>query len=484
MINLSKTFLHLFLKLTVLFICLCTLQIEAQKRGTSVNINSDGKTTISVKNGKSNDFSLEYEGDITISDDDKDVIAISNNGYMEIKKSAFGSRRRIFIEPGSNGSLIKKYYVGSSEKNFDPDGRKWLAEILPEVLRSSTLGASERVDRFYKKGGTYAVLQEVGQIDSDFVKAAYIKLLLDKNPKSSDLITILEVVGTDIDSDHHKAEILKRNTKAFLDSEAATSAYIKTAGRINSDHHKAEVLKKSIRDGAISEAQMKSLFAITEGINSDHHKAQILMEVMKNRSLSGANVELLISTARNINSDHHKSNVLQAALSNPGLSESGYSAFLETISNINSDHHSANIISALLNKELDSNSLQRLLELADRNMNSDHHKSNVIKKVIQKQSLGDGNLEVLLTALKNMNSDHNQSVVFKQLAKESFTEAQLTSILNATKSMNSDHNQTESLLAFSGVVKDKVDAVKEAYRDACSSISSELHYGRALRAIE
>ena len=104
--------------------------------------------------------------------------------------------------------------------------------------------------------------------------------------------------------------------------------------------------------------------------------------------------------------------------------------------------------------------------------------------MIQKQSLEDGNLEVLLTALKNMNSDHNQSVVFKQLAKESFTDAQLTSILNATKSMNSDHNQTESLLAFSGVVKDKGDAVKEAYRDACSSISSELHYGRALRAIE
>jgi len=485
MINFSKVLINILLKFLVFLLCLGTFQLQAQNRSSSVNVNSkNGKTTISVKNGKKNSFSLEYEGDITISDDDKDIDAISRGGYVEIKKSAFGSRRRIFMEPDASGKLIKKYYIGSSEQNFASEGKKWLAEILPEVIRSSTLGAEERVDRLYKKRGTYAVLQEVSQIDSDYVKSTYIKLLLDKNPKNGDLISILKVVGSDIGSDHHKATILQHNAKAFLETEASTNAYINATGRINSDHHKANVLKTSIRDGQISESQMKTLFTITEDINSDHHKANVLMEVMKNRTLTSANINLLINTSRNINSDHHKANVLKTALSSPGLSESGYSSFLESISDINSDHHSANIISALLEKKLDKESLGILLQLADRNMSSDHHNSNVLKKVIQKQSLDNGNLDVLLDALKGMGSDHNQSQVFKQLANESFNATQLTSILNATNSINSDHNQTEALIAFSPMVKEQGDAVKEAYRNACNGISSESYYGRAIRAIQ
>ncbi|MEM9650069.1 MAG: hypothetical protein AAF969_16445, partial [Bacteroidota bacterium] len=423
-------------------------------------------------------------GEITLSDDDKDIVAISRGGYMEVKKSAFGNRRRIFMEPDINGKLIKKYYVGSSEKNFGSEGKKWLAEILPEIVRSSTLGAKQRVERFYEKGGTDAVLQEVGYMHSDHVKSTYIRLLLDKNPNSSDLIAILKVVGNDINSDHHKAEILKRKTKVFLSTDATTAAYINATGKISSDHHKAEVLKKSIRDGSISEARMKSLFAITEDISSDHHKAQVLLTVLKNRSLTTDNINILINTSRSINSDHHKEQVLKAALKTPGLSKSGYRTLLESISSISSDHHSANVFSTLLDKKLDQTSLAEVFRLADRTMSSDHHKAQVLKKAVQRQKVEDGNLEALLSALKGMSSDMHQGVVFKELSKKSFSSDQLIHILAATKSMGSDHHQSAALVAYAPAVREKGDAAKEAYRAACSSISSELHYGKAIRAIQ
>lgn len=486
MINLSKTLFGILLKVLIALIWVGTLEeTQAQKSSTSVNVNSNnGKTTITVKNGRSNSFSLEFEGDITLSDDDQDIVAISRGGFMEIKKSAFGSRRRIFIEPDNSGQLIKKYYVGSSEENFNSGGKKWLAEILPEVLRSSALGAEQRVNRFYGKGGTYAVLKEVEQIDSDYVKSAYIKLLLDKNPKSDDLVSVLNVVGEDIHSDHHRAEILKRNAKAFLNTEAATNAYIKTAGKINSDHHKANVLKKSIQDGGITDTQMNALFGIAKSINSDHHKADVLLTILKDRTLNSTNINLLIATSRNINSDHHKANVLKAALAAQGLSKSSHNALLESMGNINSDHHSASIFNDLLNQEMDSGALAQLLQLADRNMSSDHHKGTVLRKVVKNQSLKDGNLEVLLSAIKRMGSDNHQAEIFKQLAKKSFSSDQLINILMATKSMSSDYHQAESLLAFASATSEKGNATKEAYRDACGSISSESHYGKAIRAIQ
>lgn len=485
MIQVTKFLTGLLLKVLLLTLFLAPNDGQAQSKNTLVDVHQrNGKTTISVKNGRRHSFSLEYEGEITLSDDDKDVIAISSGGYMEIKKSAFGSRRRIFIEPGNNGQLIKKYYIGSSEEPFVNEGKAWLAEVLPDVLRSTTLGARQRVDRFYKKGGTQAVLREVDQIDSDYVKSAYIKLLLDKNPKSSDLIAILQVVGNDINSDHHQAQILKHNTKAFLATEASTAAYIEATGNINSDHHQSEVLKKSIRDGKISETQMKALFAITKNINSDHHKASVLNEVMKSRSLNAENIELLISACHDINSDHHKAQVLKKALATANLSKSGYQALLRSMGDINSDHHSANILLELLEKKLDSDSLEDVLQLAHENMSSDHHQAVVLKKAVQEQSMEGESLNVLLKALQGMSSDMHQSNIFRELTKERFSNAQLARILDATKSIGSDHHQSITLVSFAPAVRNGDSELKEAYRDACSSISSELHYGRALRAIQ
>lgn len=269
MVQLSKIITTFLFKLIFIVILISSVALNGQKKSTSVNVSSNGKTTVSIKNGFGNNFSLEYKGEITLFDDDTDVIAISNNGYMEIKKSAFGSRRKIFIEPDNSGRLIKKYFVGGSHKSFDSEGKKWLSEILLEVVRTTTLGAEKRVNRIYKQGGSYKVLKEVENITSNHVKARYIKLLLEKNLKEKDLISVLNTVGEDIDSDHHKASILNSNAKGFLISDGATSAYIKATVEIDSDHHKASVLKTSIHDSDISDNQMKALFAIINDIYSN-----------------------------------------------------------------------------------------------------------------------------------------------------------------------------------------------------------------------
>ena len=120
-------------------------------KGNFRTTNDDGSRTITIKNGNK-DFRIEYEGDITISDDDKEIVSISRNGYIEIRKTRFGKRRRLFIE-SEGGKLIHRYYIGSREVDFNPDGKNWLAEILPDIVRSTTIAAESRVDRFYKKGG-------------------------------------------------------------------------------------------------------------------------------------------------------------------------------------------------------------------------------------------------------------------------------------------------------------------------------------------
>lgn len=81
----ANLFKVILLILSLLFIS----NINAQSYAVNYN---KGKTTIKVQNGMFDNFSINYEGEITLSNDDRDVIGISDGGYLEIKKSAFGSK--------------------------------------------------------------------------------------------------------------------------------------------------------------------------------------------------------------------------------------------------------------------------------------------------------------------------------------------------------------------------------------------------------
>ena len=481
MTQVSKCIISLLVKVLVIIAILHPSHADAQRRSTSVNINDNGKTTISIKNGFGNNFSIEYKGEIELSDDDSDIVSISRGGYMEIKKTAFGSRRKIVMEPDGSENLIKKYYVGGSQKNFDEEGKKWLSEILLEVVRTTTLGSEKRVDRMYRKGGYYPVLKEIDAIESDYVKTRYLKLLLEKRLDEKGLIGALKRVKA-VNSDHHKAEILKHNARAFLTSDAVTSSYIQTTGSINSDHHKSEVLKRAIENREISDTQMNALFGIVDDINSDHHKASVLSKVLSSRTLNAENTKLLIATAKSINSDHHKATVLKKALSGNDVSASSYNALLASMEDMSSDHHMASVLSDLLRENLTQESLVLLLDQVEQNMSSDSHQATILRKVAQEQDLKSA-LAPYLETLERVNSDHHKASVFKELSRQSLSDKELIAVLLATKEISSDFHHAESLLAFAPQVRGASDAVVDAYYESSNSISSDSHMGRALRAI-
>ncbi len=421
------------------------------KSKSNYSISNDGKGKIQItNNGK--EFKIEYEGDITLSDDDKDIVAISNGGFVEIERSSFGNKRRIVIESDRNGNLIKKYYEGRSEKDFNPDGKEWLAEVLQEVVRNTTLAAEARVNRFYSKGGANAVLAEIGRIESDYVNAAYFKLLLEKKLSNDELVKTIEVAGKEIDSDYYLASILESNQKAFLSNSETISAYIGAAKSIESDHYTTSVLKKVINDKNITDSQMESLLEISKDVKSDHYMTQILTEVMDNRELNSQNISRIISLSKDIQSDHYKTQVLKKVINDKGLPNSAYDAFLGTLGDINSDHYISEVIRELLDKKLDvsASSLNKLL--------------GIVKNSIQ--------------------SDHYASTIYKKMGDHDLTEDQLIAVLNSLSHIQSDHYMTQALSSFADKVRRSSERVKAAYRTAAKSIGSDTYYGRAIKAID
>nr|WP_298998858.1 hypothetical protein [uncultured Allomuricauda sp.] len=482
--QLTKILAVLFAKLILLLLLFGSNSLNAQRKSTSVRIDNKKKTSITVSNPFGKNFSVEYEGEIKLSEDDKDIAYISPGGYMEIKRSAFGSRRRIFIEPDDSGRLIKKYYVGSSQKSFEGEGEKWLAEILLDVVRTTTLGSQQRVDRIYKKRGAYGVLKEVGYMDSNHVKSRYLKLLLKKNLKNPDIALVLKAIENDVDSDYHRADILKSNTSRFLSTEANISAYINAASQIDSDHHKAEVLKQSIKERDLTENQMKSMLVVAKDIDSDHHKSSVLLTALKSNSLNDSNIKLLASTSKSIDSDHHRANVLKTAINNSNLPSSGQHTFLNALEGMSSDYHIDDVLSKMVNKgSLESSAISHVIKCVGY-MDSDSHQANVLKKLVQKQQLSDSNTEDFVFALGRVSSDSHTADVLRYASKLNLNDKQLMAMFEAIRRIDSDHHKADSLVRFADQVSQSGTSIQEAYLNTCRSINSDSHYRRALDAIQ
>ena len=464
-------------------------------------------------------FQIRTEGEIVISDDDKDIIAIEDGGFIEITTKSFGSKRRILIESDFDGILVRQYYVGFSKKDFEPDGREWLARILPEIVRSSGIAAKSRVERFYNKGGVNAVINEIERIDSDYVKTIYVNLLMDKKVNKSELVAILEMVGDEIDSDHYMSEILMKNQKQFTAYDETSEAYINAIRNLDSDHYITTVLKKAIKDESISDLELKKVFKVFEMVESDHYLTTIMRLYLTHRTQDNESLAQALKFARQIDSDHYKVELIKGILKK-SVPTDQFSAetFLPFISEINSDHYKVQITNMLIEKMMhDKRDVSAILDLSKqidsdhykvrlfykildddnlsdesfklfyaqiREIDSDHSKTEAIKKVISKSNGELVAFNELLQIVEEIKSDHYSTEVLRLISKQSkLTDDQLIKIFDiASLNIDSDHYLTEALVSFSRRVTDSSERVKAAYRECAKSIKSDTYYGRAMKS--
>src|SRR5690606_5695486 len=228
-------------RLTLLLIILaCPLFCgEAFAQSASVVAQSNGTTSKWSVNDGNQKSSLETNGKITVAEDEKSISSISPGGYLKIQRTTFGNSRSLFIT-SKNGSLDYEYKEGGRTKPFEPDGRVWLSEMLPELLNTSTIAADSRVDRLYGRGGTKAVLGILPQLKGDHVKSSYLAILMKKNLNKADVIAVIDAVSSNLDSDHIKLEEYKNIPASYFED---TDQLTKVVSNLDSDHFKAQLLK-------------------------------------------------------------------------------------------------------------------------------------------------------------------------------------------------------------------------------------------------
>jgi len=468
----------------VIFCILVLLSIQVVAQEDNV-YSQTSKEKVSYRNTVAGvyNFNIEARGKIELTDDDKDIKSMSPDGFLEITKTVFGSKRKVRITPQGN-SIKKEYFEGRTSLPFEPDGKKWLTEILPELVRTTTIGAESRVNRFYRQGGVNAVLNEIESLESDYVTEHYANVLVGLPILPKDYPIIISRVAYTLDSDHYLTEFLQKNLSKFLAAKESSDAVFAATTKMESDHYKTEVIKEALQVQSASPDAIRSILQASGKMDSDHYKTEVLGTLLNQNNLTDAIMGEIMTATRAIESDHYRSIVLSRALAKTGLSNNSYQRALESIKEIESDHYKTEVITKLLTNQLPNGQLQNLVEIST-SIESDHYTTEVLKEVLRQQELSDDAFNLVVDRASKMDSDHYASVVLgTSLDYPNLTQVKIISILNAAGNINSDHYITQVLTQASTKVKSGDLQLKDAYRAAAKKISSETYYGRAMRAID
>jgi hypothetical protein len=482
-----KTSRFNFFLTTILLFSLAPAFAQQEEASSKTIISSTSKNGIQrwrTSTGLT-DFNIEYRGTVEVTDDDKDIKSMSNDGYLEISKTVFGNKRAIIIESQGGGRIRKEYYEGRSKKEWEPAGRQWLAEILPDVVRTTTVGAEGRVERFYRQNGSKGVLQEISSMKSDYVKAHYGKLLLRKNLSNPEMPEVITGLCNSIGSDYYLSTLLKDNIGKLLVTHEASDAFYKGVRNISSDYYKATILQAGLNQYAASPDQAKLILQTAATIKSDYYLSTTLTSLLNKTNVKEESLNEMISISSRISSDHYRTQLLSKALQKGDVSKATYKYVVDAVATVNSDYYKSTVLVSLAGKSsLDDATLARVISITANSMSSDHYASTVLKAVIKNQKLSDESFKELTAAASKIRSDFYTSEVLKEAATRSGSTKQLISVCDATGRMTSDHYITVVLTSLAPRVKTSDNATKEAYRQAAKRIRSETYYGRALRAIE
>lgn len=312
---------------------------EYQSRDNRGNFTwSDGKRKLEVR----------YQGSFEFTDDDKDVKWVSPGGLLRIRESGWLRSRAVEFTGDDSGKVTRRFWEGSSEQPFEPEGRAWLAELLPRFIRQSGIGAGARVARILKATGPSGVLAEIALIEGSWAKRIYFNELL--KAATLDAATVRQVLaqaGREIDSDFELASLLIGSADRLLIDDSTRLAYFEAARTIGSDFEMRRVYSSALKRTKVSPELLAQILDATSDIGSDFEQASLLLQVVSQQPIEGPVRAAFFRAASGIGSSFERSRVLQATAKRSDLSADTVLAVLRSAQDIDSSFEASQVLRAV-----------------------------------------------------------------------------------------------------------------------------------------
>ena len=358
---------------------------------------------------------VKYEGEFEFSDDDTDVKRMSPGAQLRISDGGWFRGRSVEFTADASGNITRRFWVGSSERAFDPEGRQWLSQMLPRFIRQSGIGAKARAARIFKAQGASGLLAEITRIEGGWAKRRYFTELFTMNLDPNTVRQALEQAGREISSDYELASLLIESGDRLVTNEATRRAYFEAARTIESDYELRRVFGSALKRGPLSTELLASTLDASSTMASDYELASLLIQIVKQQSIDAARPQFFAALST-VESDYEHRRVLSALAARPDLSADVTATMLKSVVDLNSDYEAAEFL-----LQVSRNSIEEPLRApffaAVETLGGAYERGRVLQAVLKRSDISAETVASALRAAGTMPAGYELSQILQTAAR-------------------------------------------------------------------
>ncbi len=290
-------------------------------------------------------LNVEADGDFSFNTQENDVATLSDE--MTIEEQRDGVTRQIHFT-FTDGRIAREFSVDGETRPFDDQARQWLAQVVPAVMRESGYDAEARVDRILARGGANAVIDEIGLIGAESVRANYLGLLFGKQTLDAAQLDRAVALASEIDSNYALREALTEAYDHQTLPPATQMATLKIAARFDSDYERRELLTTIVEHMADDEQLRAAWFDAADQVESSYEHRVAITEFLDHARASEASVIRAIASARGIESNYERREALSAIAPAVARSERAAIDYANAVAEISSSYEARVALSELV----------------------------------------------------------------------------------------------------------------------------------------
>jgi hypothetical protein len=361
-------------------------------------------------------FSVKWTGAFRLSDDEKGIDWVEEGATVTVTDGSILISR---VElRGTGGSVERNYWRDGRRRDYEPEGRLFLAAAIDKLIRHSGAFAKDRVARFLKRGGPDAVLAEIDRLaDSSYVRRVYYTELLKQAPPSDSLLgRVLQRVPDEVKSDYDKATLLTQAAQVSSMNDTHRVAIARAVKTISNDYDQRRTLAAILSTKPLATTVAAAVLEATGSIDSNYDRAQVLVTVAENGGLTAATAPAFMALVRAMSSSYDQRRVLTAVSANHSLDDVVGVEAIRTVGAINGPYDRSTTLIGLIERGgLTDASAQVFFEAAS-GISSSHDLSRVLRKAIERPPASDRIIEGVLRVTPKVSGSHDRATVLLDVA--------------------------------------------------------------------
>jgi hypothetical protein len=240
----------------------------------STNKKPVAETTINIRsNGTS--IEIRQAGKVEINDGETGFKNISPGGYL-----TYTSNNQKLTVREKDDKIEYELSDGNSQLNAgDEKGKNFVAERIRDMILAG-FDAKGSVERLDKRGGSKAILDQIGNLQSDQAKSIYFDYLFSKDSLPADQFNQALQLASAIEINHVKAAVLKTLIKGRVETEQQWASLIDASTQVSPDFEKSNLLlsiaERMPRTETLKTAYLNAAKTIKSGMEYDKTKKAVM----------------------------------------------------------------------------------------------------------------------------------------------------------------------------------------------------------------